>query len=125
MTLADGGAPPAAGARTVFSGTPSLADGRAVLWEETLPEGGTLSRIEVAFADPAPEVIDRGLALWIYVEDLAMPRARIRLADLVRLGGKRPLNLRVRAGGVVRVVLVDGGGVWAADSPEITIHVVM
>jgi Ca-activated chloride channel family protein len=127
----DQAAPAAAGVRTIFSGTPSLLDGRAVLWEETLATGGTLSGIEVAFEESAPERIDRGLALWIYVEDLALPRARIRLADLVQLGGKRPLNLRVRAGGVVRVVLVDGGGVWTADGAslpggsEISIRIAM
>jgi Ca-activated chloride channel family protein len=119
----DAAAPAAEGARTVFSGTPTFKDGRAVLWEETLCQGGTLSRIEVAFADPAPEMLDRGLALWIYVEDLAMPRARIRLADLVRLGGERPLNLRVRAGERVRVVLVDEKGVWARSASDIVVRV--
>jgi Ca-activated chloride channel family protein len=116
--------PRTASKRTVFSGTPSLADRRAVLWEETLPQGGTLAGIEVAFADPIPETIDRGLALWIYVDDMALPRARIRLADLARLG-KRPLNLRVRAGGVVRAVLVDEGGVWATGGPGLTVRIVI
>ena len=100
-----------------------MVDGRAVLWEESLPKGGTLSRIEVAFAGSTPEAVDRGLALWVYVDDMALPRARIRLADLVHLGGKRPLNLRVRAGGLVRVVLVDGNGVWGVTSLDVRIHV--
>lgn len=115
--------PKSASAMTVYSGMPSLTDGRAVLWEDVLPEEATLSRIEVDFADPAPETIDRGLALWIYVEDLAMPRARIRLADLARLGGRRPLNLRVPAGGLVRVVLVDGNGVWSTTAPRISVRI--
>ena len=119
----EGDVPAEDGARTVFSGTPTLVDGRAVLWEETLSKGGTLSRIEVDFAGPVPETIDRGLALWIYVEDLAMPRARIRLADLARLGGERPLNLRVRAGGRVRVVLVDDKRVWARNASGIVVRV--
>ena len=67
--------------------------------------------------------LDRGLALWVYVQDLAMPRARIRLADLVRLGGKRPLNLAVKAGEVVRVVLVDPKGVWAGGAPAIAVRI--
>jgi hypothetical protein len=114
----DGGRPAEVTAKTVFAGVPSFVNGQAVLWEETLLQEATLSRIQVAFAGPAPVALDRGLALWIFVEDLAMPRARIRLADLARLGGQRPLNLRVRAGGVVRVVLVDANGVWETDEVQ-------
>jgi Ca-activated chloride channel family protein len=116
-----------AGPRIVFSGVPSLMDGRTVLWEEKLVGGATLSGIEVVFAGQSPQAddIDRGLALWIYVEDMAMPRARIRLADLVRLGGKRPLNLRVKAGGVVRVVLVDAQGAWSEAAPRINVRMTM
>jgi Ca-activated chloride channel family protein len=119
--------PMEATARTIFEGVPSFTNGQAILWDETLPKGATLSRIEVVFAEPPPDTLDRGLALWIYVEDLAMPRARIRLADLVQLGGQRPLNLRVRAGGAVRVVLVDPNRAWATDrthpsgTPQITV----
>jgi Ca-activated chloride channel family protein len=93
-----------------------------VLIEQTMPRDVTLSQIAVELSI-RPAQLDRGLALWVYVQDLTMPRARIRLADLLRLGGKRPLNLAVRAGAVVRVVLVDARGVWAAGAPSITVHI--
>jgi Ca-activated chloride channel family protein len=119
----DRGHPTEAAAKTIFAGVPSFTNGQAVLWDGTLPKEATLSRVQVTLAEPVPDTLDRGLALWIYVEDLAMPRARIRLADLVRLGGQRPLNLRVQAGGSVRVVLVDPNGVWATEAPEMAVRI--
>ena len=110
---------------TVFSGRPSCVDGDAVLFDsaQEIPGQRTISRISVQFAGrhPAPREIDRGLVLLIYVDDLALPRARIRLADLIRQGGSRPLNLRKDAGQVVRIVLSDTNGVWASGAPEITV----
>lgn len=112
---------------TLFSGVPSFANGQAVLFDSTqedkLPEQATLSRLQVRFTGAAPGEIDRDLALLLFVGDMALPRARIRLADLVRLGGARPLNLRKGPGQAVRVVLVDPNGAWAADTPGITVAV--
>lgn len=109
----------------VFAGRPQWDGGQATLWDSTveslLPDQGTIARLEVRFASD-PGEIDRGLALLVYVEDMAMPRARIRLADLVRLGGERPLNLRKGPGQAVRVVLVDPNGAWAAAAPEMTVR---
>lgn len=108
----------------IFSGVPTFAKGEAVLFdsteEEKLPEGASLSRVSVSFDGPAPQSLDRDLKLLIYVGDLAMPRATVRLADLVRVGG-RPLNLRRRAGQIVRVVLRDPNGAWASAAPQITV----
>jgi Ca-activated chloride channel family protein len=59
--------------------------------------------------------------LLLFVDDMAMPRARIRLADLVRLGGSRPVNLRKEAGQIVRVVLADPRGTWPAAAPRIVV----
>jgi len=105
-----------------FTGRPSFDRGQAVLIEETMAQATTLSRIAVELDVPAAQ-LDRGLELWIYVQDVAVPRARIRLADLMRLGGKRPLNLAVKTGEVVRIVLVDSKGVWAAGAPSITVRI--
>jgi Ca-activated chloride channel family protein len=109
----------------VFAGRPQWGNGQATLWDSTveslLPDQGTIARLEVHFASEPGEV-DRGLALLVYVEDMAMPRARVRLADLVRLGGERPLNLRVGPGQPVRVVLVDPNGAWADAAPEMTVR---
>jgi len=82
------------GPRTVFRGVPTWENGQAVLLDSSDKfRGTTIRRIEVEYPDGMPSEIDRGLAVWVYADDMAMPRARIRLADLARLGG-RPLNVR-------------------------------
>jgi hypothetical protein len=106
----------------VFSGTPKLAGGEAVLFDSAqaknrggIPEAATLSRLVVRFAGKAPDPrsVDPQLALWIFVDDLTTPRARVRLLDLIQQGGERPLNLRVGPGQAVRISLVDPAGAWA------------
>lgn len=106
-----------------FSGEPAFVNGEAVLFDSTqassatpLPKQTTFTRIEVAFAKGAPKSVDRGLQLLLFVGDMALPRATIRLADLLR--GGRPLNLRRNAGDIVRIVLVDPNGAWAAGGPR-------
>ena len=54
------------------------------------------------------------LCLLIFVEDLSQPRARVRLADLIRQGGERPLNISRRPGQRIRIDLVDP----ALDVPQ-------
>lgn len=105
----------------VFSGVPQFTDGEAILFDSSrrdaaLPAfGATIARLVVRFASgtSAPGQIDPGLTVQIFVDDLSAPRARVRLADLVRQGGERPLNLAWRQGQVLRVVLVDPAGAWA------------
>ena len=55
------------------------------------------------------------------MDDLTAPRARVRLADLIRQGGERPLNVRRRAGQVVRLVLLDPAGAWAAGASALEV----
>jgi Ca-activated chloride channel family protein len=114
---------PRAGTIVIFAGAPIFERGQAVLFDTTqragrgkLPDQATLSRIAVEFKakDIAKDAV-RGLRLLIFVGDMALPRATIRLADLLR--GARPLNLRKRAGEAVRVVLRDPEGAWASQSP--------
>jgi Ca-activated chloride channel family protein len=106
----------------VFSGTPTLAGGEAVLFDSAqapnrggIPEAVTLSRLVVRFPGKAPDPrsVDPQLALWIFVDDLTTPRARVRVVDVIQQGGERPLNLRVGPGQTVRVTLVDPNGAWA------------
>jgi len=63
--------------------------------------------------------------LLLFVGDMAVPRARIRVSGIVRLGGERPLNLRKRAGEAVRIVLVDPKSAWPGDGVEISIALTM
>ncbi len=114
----------------VFSGVPGFNEGQAVLFDSTrpadaakIPVAGTVRQIQVRFTDatPRPEDLDLGLALLIFVDDLSSPRAKVRLADIVRQGGSRPLNLRLISGQIVRILLADPAGVWTAAAPAISV----
>jgi Ca-activated chloride channel family protein len=111
----------------LFAGVPLIADGEAVLFNSAkdgkLPEQATIDRVQLRFPDstPAPESLDPALTLLIFVDDPAAPRARMRLVDLVRRRGERPLNLLKLPGQVVRVVLLDPAGVWAQGAPRLEI----
>jgi Ca-activated chloride channel family protein len=120
----------AANAAGVFSGNASTAGGQTVLFgsdqpgmESTLPDSARFSRLRVHFPDGAPlqKALDPRLTLLLYVDDLAAPRATVRLADLVRQGGMRPLNVTRRPGQIVRLVLDDPSGVWKAGGPHIVV----
>jgi hypothetical protein len=115
-----------AGPAVVFSGTPRLAGGEAVLFDsrdaqDRLPAGRTLARLVVRLGGTSGAPLDAGLTIALYVDDLAAPRARVSLADLVRQGGERPLNVRRQPGQVVRIVLLDPNGAWAAGAPSLEV----
>ena len=112
----------------LFAGTPRFAGGEAVLFDSAaapgqVPERATIDRLQVRFPDGAPDPasLDPGLCLLIFVDDLASPRARARLADVVRQRGERPLNLLRLPGQVVRLVLVDPAGAWAKAAPRLEV----
>jgi len=104
----------------VFLGVPKFKNGEAVLFDsigkKELPADGTLQRLILEYPDDAPDVsaLD-GLEILIFVDDLAQPAARVKLIDLLKQGGERPLNLRRRNGQTVRIVLTDTSGVWKAS----------
>ncbi|MCW3095892.1 MAG: Vault protein inter-alpha-trypsin [Chthonomonadaceae bacterium] len=117
-------APPSVG--LVFSGVPTFANGEAILFDSTnttvpFVSAGRLSRLEVSFPKGIPAPLDRDLTLLLYVDDLAAPRVRVRLADLMRQGGTRPLNILRANGQIVRLVLADPAGVWADHAPDLAI----
>jgi len=97
-------APVATGQQTLFKGAP--AGGETILFDSAqnadiaLPKSTIFTGLLLQGSLPD----DVGGILLLYVGDLAEPRARVRLADLVR-SGLRPLNVRRRPGDVVRLVL--------------------
>jgi Ca-activated chloride channel family protein len=114
------------GLTVLFSGTPRVVQGEAVLFDSgadsaRLTDGGTLSRLVVRFLGASPASLDAGLTLALYVDDLTAPRARVRLADLLRQGGERPLHIRHQPGQALRLVLLDPAGAWASGGPEIEV----
>ena len=114
----------------VFTGVPSMDQGQAVLFDSTRTEdkgkalpSGTLARLRVHFSGtpPTPDAL-AGLTLLLFVDDMTTPRARVRLADLVRQGGERPLNVARSPKQAVRLVLADEQGVWAKAAPLLTVE---
>lgn len=113
---------PASPAVEVFSGLATLEGGAAVLFDtgreadRRLMPGHhiTLAGLRVRFPDGAPDArtIGARLCLLLFVGDMAAPRARVRLLDILRQGGARPLNVAVRAGERIRLVLDDPSGAW-------------
>ena len=94
------------------------ADG-AVLFDSATGDAGQFTFLSVAFADGAitVESLDSELTVLLFVGDLAAPRARVRLADVLRQGGRRPLNLRRTVGQPVRLILADPSGTWSSGVP--------
>jgi len=114
----------------IFSGIPSFVAAEAVLFDSSrdedagrIVEAATIRLLEVRFPDGEPErgALDPGLALVVFVGDLASPRARMALVDLLRRRGQRPLNISKAKGDVVRIVLVDPQGAWKDGAPRIEV----
>ena len=122
----------------LFSGVPQQkaysrpAHGQIVLFDSTqqpnnLPDNTQLRGLQITFPDGRPKArqLDRDLTMLLFVGDLSQPRAQVRLADIVRMRGKRPLNLMKQAGDPLRLVLSDPNGAWKTGAPrmEITLQV--
>jgi len=116
----------------LFRGTPTFVNGQAVLFDSTagagegaLPDDAVFKLLKLKFPKGVPSMQDVGRELWllVYIDDPVSPRARIRLADLIQQGGRRPLNLARRGGQSLRLVLEDPTGVWAAGAPQIEVYV--
>lgn len=120
--------PASVNAAPVFSGVPVFSKGEAVLFDSVtdadravqLPQ--RLSQLTLAFptGDPATP-LDTGLLLLLYLDDLAAPRMTVRLAEMVRQGGTRPLNLGWQPGQILRLVLADQNGVWQEQTPTLVV----
>jgi len=127
------GAPPPpspTNSQTLFSGVPAFEGKEAVLFDSLrkedagrLPDTATLVRLQVEFPKGTPDAasLDPGLTLLLFVEDMAAPRAWVRLADLVRQGGARPLNVKMEAGQRVRIVLTDSAKAWTSSAPSLQV----
>ncbi|MCB0160215.1 MAG: hypothetical protein KDD83_18910, partial [Caldilineaceae bacterium] len=119
---AGGGAMPAW--RTVFHGT-LPAGAEAVLYDSPGDEasGELISALRVTFDGAAPNAAAlQDVTLLLYVGDTALPRARVRLADLLRTP-ERPLNVARRPGDLLRLVLTDPEGRLAEGKPAVQIEV--
>lgn len=73
-----------------------------------LSDAGTLTGLRVACDAAVAPAMAGAVTLLLYVGDLATPRARVSLADL--LPAERPLNLRRRAGEAILLVAEHAAG---------------
>ena len=107
---------------SVKAGQHAPADG-AVLYDSATGAAGQFTFLSVAFGDKeiTADSLDPELTLLLFVGDLASPRARVKLADILRLGGRRPLNLRRDTNQPVRLTLEDPNGVWKGGVPALEI----
>jgi Ca-activated chloride channel family protein len=128
--LAEIDAPRRMKASAVFSGTPNLSSGETILFDSSrdqarhqLPDQGTICRLALRFPDGAPNLksLDGSLSLLIFVDDLSTPRAKVRVVDIMRQGGVRPLNLLKQPGQMLRVVLADPAGAWLRQAMRIEV----
>lgn len=128
--VAAASAPHGAKQTLLFSGAPVFTGGEAMLFDSAreqatpeLPQQGTIARLMLRFPDgtPTQASLNAELTLLIFVDDLSAPRAKVRLRDLVRQGGSRPLNLARAPGQALRLVLADPTGVWSGSAPRIEI----
>ena len=122
--------PPQPKTFAVFAGVPRVEQGQVVLFDSVRREdkgkplpSRMLTRLRVQFSGTAPtQQALAGLTLLLFVDDMTTPRARVRLADLVKQGGERPLNVARGPKQAVRLVLLDEQGVWAQAAPSLTVE---
>jgi Ca-activated chloride channel family protein len=114
----------------LFEGAPHFDDDRAVLFDSTtqgadwpIAEQANMQGLTVECLGSVvdPKTLDRGLCLLLYVEDQAVPRARVGVADILRAGGKRPLNISWEPGQRICLVLHDPAGSWRKDAPTLRV----
>lgn len=116
---------------TLFSGVPAWEKAEAVLFDTDRPQdahrfssAASISRLKVSYPQGAPKSgeLDGNLVLLIFVGDMAVPRAKVRLADLLDQNGERPLNISRQSGERVRVVLRDPKAAWSGgEAPSLTV----
>ena len=107
---------------SVAPGQFTASDG-AVLYNSPNGNAGQFTYLSVSFVDKAitADSLNPELMLLLFMGDLAAPRARVKLADVLRQGGRRPLNLRCDAGDPVRLTLADPESAWNGGVPAMEI----
>ena len=102
-----------------YRGTPPPTERSVVL---ASGEGGwRLSRLRATVADPRG--LDPAIELWVCLDDSNSPLVRVGLAELLALGGERPLNLAVPSGARVQLVLWLGEATWPSAAAELQVEV--
>jgi hypothetical protein len=129
MGMGPGGGSASKEWHVIFGGPVLCVNGSALLYDSTQsrPEPPAPTTITGLRANMGNELsawrqVDRRVELLIFVGDPALPRARVRLSDLLR-HGERPLNLSCDENQLVRVELRDPNGVLATGSDELELAI--
>jgi hypothetical protein len=77
--------------------------------------------LEVRYPEGAPEVKGPSARLAIVIEVDGRPAAELRLLDILRRGGIARIRVLYTPGEHLRVLLMDGDGVWENAAPEIEV----
>jgi Ca-activated chloride channel family protein len=90
---------------------------------DPLPVGVRLTSLSLTVRDGTvtADAVGPDLTILVFVGDMAAARARVRVADLLRHAGRRPLNLRREPGQEVRLVIDDPDGRWRAGVPALEV----
>jgi hypothetical protein len=106
-----------------YRGTPRPTDDSLILAHAAADDDveARLSNLRARLADPAD--LDARVELWVCLNDPTTPLVRIKLAELLALGGERPLNVAVPAGAVVLLVLELGEAAWPATASKLEVDV--
>jgi Ca-activated chloride channel family protein len=104
---------PGAGARSLVLAHAAVA----------LEHGARLSQLRARVGDPRD--VDASIEVWVCLEheDPSTPLVRVKLAELLALGGERPLNVAVPAGASMQLVLWLGDALWPDSAGELELEV--
>ncbi|HMK48226.1 MAG TPA: hypothetical protein VK436_16505, partial [Methanocella sp.] len=120
----------------LFDGVPTFSNGEAVIYDSSR-NGRALSGISqlkllyVELGQIFPICADGSLdarnvgdsRILVYIDDMSTPRASVRLSDLLRQRGTRPLNIAVTPATVLRIVLLDSTGSMKIAAPSIKMSI--
>ena len=80
-----------------------------------------LSRLRASLTNARD--LPSSIEVHVCQEDPSAPLARIQLAELLALGGERPLNIALRAGASVQLVLWLGDAAWPTSAGRLEIEI--
>ncbi|MEM3341259.1 MAG: VIT domain-containing protein [Thermoplasmata archaeon] len=114
---------------SIFSGKVDLAGPQFTLFDSArsedlskIPQHDiTITGIVLKAQGANLNSIDRNAAIMLFVEDMSSPRATVKIQDILKLGGERPVNLRCPAGKQIKIVIFDTKKTIAGLTIELSI----